>query len=210
MADWKTVGGQIASVGAPILGKIIGELIPIPGGGMLAEWGIRKLAEALGIPPIEATKPEVVATAIQNTPPDVLKAKLEAAEREAEDRYAALVKIHEATVEQNKESVKVIGQTQREEIARGVSPWHWRHQIGYCTLAFGWVTLAVFASAAFWRGVDVAALTALIGAVMPIFLTLAALNGYVAADTTALKIAAVTGQPTPTGIAAVVGTAKKG
>jgi hypothetical protein len=207
MADWKTVGGQVVAVGAPILGRIIGEFIPIPGGGLLAEWGIRKLGEALGVPATEAT-PDRLANEIQNVPPDVLKTKLETAEREAEDRWQALTAMHKATAEQNTASGAAINETQRAEIAAGVSWWHWRHQIGYCTLAFGWVTVVAFAAAMFWGGVNIPEVTALITAVMPVIGILAALNGYVAADTTALKMAAVTGQPQPSAAATIIEAVK--
>lgn len=205
MSDWKTVAGQLAGVGAPILGRIIGEFIPIPGGGMLAEWGIRKLTEALGIP--VDSSPASVANSIQNTPPDVLKTRLETAEREAEDRYQALTSMHKATAEQNTASATAINETVRAEVAAGVQWWHWRHLCGYLVFGGG-VMLMMGGAKILMFGGDLAALSALITALTPIYLALCALNGYVAADTTALRMAAITGQPTPTGTAAVIEAVK--
>jgi hypothetical protein len=206
MADWKAVGGQVVAAGAPILGKIIGEFIPIPGGGMLAEWGIRKLAEAIGVPAESAT-PAVLQNHMQNMPPDVLKTKLETAEREAEDRWQALTAMHKATAEQNTSIGQAINETQRAELAAGVSWWHWRHLCGYVVVGSGFLFMAGGGKILMFGG-DIAALTALITAITPIFLALCALNGYVAADTTALRVAAITGQPAPTGVAAVVEAVK--
>jgi hypothetical protein len=206
MADWKQIGGQVVAAGAPILGRIIGEFIPFPGGGTLAEWGIRKLAEALGIKPEDAT-PDSLGNAIQNTPSDVLQGKLAAAESEAKARWDAIAEIAKAHAEQNTASAQAINQTIREDNARGPSWWHWRHLIGYVTMAQGAVFVAGSAKIMFLGG-DIAALAALVTAITPIFLGLAALNGYVAADTTALKVAAITGQPAPTAVTAVVDAVK--
>jgi hypothetical protein len=206
MADWKQVGGQVVAAGAPILGRIIGEFIPIPGGGILAEWGIRKLAEAVGVPSDAAT-PANLSNAIQNTPPEVLKTRLETAEKEAASRYEALTAMHKATAEQNTAMGQAINETQRAELAAGVSWWHWRHLTGYVVAGSGFLFMAGGAKILMFGG-DIAALTALITAVTPIFLALCALNGYVAADTTALRIAAITGQPAPTATAAVIEAVK--
>src|SRR5262245_450949 len=113
MSDWKAIGGQVVAAGAPILGKIIGEFIPFPGGGMLAEWGIRKLVEALGLS-TDAT-PAVIANTIQNTPPDVLQAKLAAAEKEADAKWEAYARAAEAVAEVQKTSAAAINETQRTE-----------------------------------------------------------------------------------------------
>jgi hypothetical protein len=207
MADWKQIGAQLVAANAPALGRIVGEFIPFPGGGMLAEWGIRKLAEALGVAPEDAT-PDAVGNAMQNMAPDALAQKLAPAESEAAARWHAIADIAKAHAEQNTETAKAIGATQREEIARGVSWWHWRHLGGYVVVAFGLVVLAGCAKIMVLGG-DVAALAALVTAITPIFLALCALNGYVAADTTALKVAAITGQPAPSAVGAAIEAAKR-
>jgi hypothetical protein len=207
MPDWKTIGAQLIAANAPTLGRIVGEFIPFPGGGMLAEWGIRTLAEALGVHPDNAT-PEAIGNAVQNTPQAELARKLAAPESQAAARWAAVADIARAHAEQGAESAKAIGRTQREEIARGVSWWHWRHLGGYVVVAFGAVVLGGCAKIMLLGG-DVAALSALVTAITPIFLALCALNGYVAADTTALKVAAITGQPAPTAVGAVIDTVKR-
>jgi hypothetical protein len=210
MSDqWKRIGGMVLTAGAPILGKIVGELIPFPGGGMLAEWGINKLAEAFGVSPVEAaTNPTVLANAIQNTPAEERERKLRAIEVEAAEKWDAIEKIGVAQAEQGTKVAEAIGTTQREEIAKGVSWWHWRHLGGYVIIMFSLVILGGMTKI-MWAGGDVAALSALINAVTPIFLALCALNGYVAADSTALKVAAITGQAQPGVVATVVETVKK-
>ncbi len=192
MADWKTVGGKVVAAGAPILGRIIGEFIPIPGGGLLAEWGIRKLAEAIGVA-AEAATPDTLGNAIQNSRLTCSQ-KLETAEREAESRYGALVAMHKATAEQNTAIGQAIDETQRAELAVGVSFWHWRHRSATARSPSAGSRARVRLGDVRGRHL-VPGAAALINAVMPVILILAALNGYVAADTTALKIAAVTGQP---------------
>ena len=206
MSDWKKIGGQVIAAGAPILGKIIGEFIPLPGGGMLAEWGIRKLVEALGLSAEDAT-PAVIANTMQNMPAGELQQKLASVESEAAARWHAVAEVAKAHAEQNTETAKAIGLTQREEIARGVAWWHWRHLGGYVVVAFGMTMLAGSAKIMLLGG-DIAALSALITAITPIFLALCALNGHVAADSTALKVAAITGQPAHSTAGAIIEAVK--
>jgi hypothetical protein len=206
MADWKQIGGQAIAAGAPILGKIIGEFIPFPGGGMLAEWGIKKIAEALGVPEAEAT-PDRLANAAQNLPAGELERRLAPIEAEADEKWKAYARAAEAVADVQKANVTAIGETQRAEAAQGVRWWHWRHLIGYVTMAQGAVFVVGSAKIMFLGG-DIAALAALVTAITPIFLGLAALNGYVAADTTALRVAAITGQPQQGVVASAIDAVK--
>jgi hypothetical protein len=206
VADWKQVGGQAIAAGAPILGRIIGEFIPFPGGGFLAEWGIKKIAEVLGVPSVDAT-PETISNAIQNTPPDVLAQKFEAIEKEAVSRWDALAKIGVAHAQQNTETAKAINETIREETAQGPSWWHWRHLVGYVVVGNG-VMFMIGSAKLMMFGGDIAGLATLVTAITPIFLALCALNGYVAADTTALKVAAITGEAAPTVVGKVIEAVK--
>jgi len=84
----------------------------------------------------------------------------------------------------------------------GVSWWHWRHLNGYLVLWFGLVT-SLGMPAVMFGLMTAGELTALIGAITPVFVALCALAGYVAGDTTARKVAAVTGAA-PDGLASTV------
>lgn len=86
--NWKDLGGQLIKAGAPIIGTAIGG----PVGGVIGSGLGTILANALGV---EDT-PEAVSTAIQNTPPDQLQAKLAAAESEAAAKWPALAEIVKA------------------------------------------------------------------------------------------------------------------
>jgi hypothetical protein len=90
--DWKQLAGTLIAKGAPTLGQLIGEFIPVPFGGSLATWALNKLAEALGV---EAT-PEAVDEAINTRPASEVNAAIESAEREAIARWQALADIAKA------------------------------------------------------------------------------------------------------------------
>lgn len=80
--DWKDLGGSLIKAGAPIIGTAIGG----PIGGVIGSSLGTILANALGVP----DTPAAVEAAIQNTPPDLLQAKLSAAESEASAKWPAL------------------------------------------------------------------------------------------------------------------------
>jgi hypothetical protein len=90
--DWKQLAGTLIAKGAPTLGQLIGEFIPVPFGGSLATWALNKLAESLGV---EAT-PEAVDEAINTRPASEVNAAIEAAEKEAIARWQALADIARA------------------------------------------------------------------------------------------------------------------
>lgn len=73
--DWSTIGG-IVGPAAPTLGKVLGGLLPIPGGSLIGEAAGKIVAEVLGVPPT----PEAVGNAIQNGDPAVVSAALSEAE----------------------------------------------------------------------------------------------------------------------------------
>lgn len=96
--DWKDIGGQLIRAGAPIIGGAIGG----PIGGMIGGGLGNILANALGV---EET-PEAVDKAIRETPPDVLTAKLSAAEAEAQAKWPALAEMVKAQEEGRTERFK--------------------------------------------------------------------------------------------------------
>lgn len=189
--DWKAVA-QIAAPFAPTLGKILGGFIPFPGGAILGEWAGNAIATALGVP----ATPEAVGGAIQTMPADELNARLAAVESEAKARYDMMARVAEAEARDRTAQSQAINETQRAEIATGVSFWHWRHQIGYLVLFQGYCWTFAGAAALFGR-TDVASIVALMNASTVFTGGLFALLGYVAQDTTKLKTVAITGEAPP-------------
>jgi len=90
--DWKDLSGSLIGSGAPILGKIIGGLLPVPGGAFIGEAAGNMLAKALGV---EAT-PQAVSDALHNDASDITLAKIKAAEAEAVAKWPALAEMAKA------------------------------------------------------------------------------------------------------------------
>lgn len=191
--DWKDVGKIVAPL-APTLGGILGDLIPIPGGGMIGTAAGNLIAAALGVDPT----PDAVSNAIQNDPNAV--AKIQAAETEAQAKWPAIAEIAKAQYAANAAQSESINQTIRAEAEAKVPWWHWRHQLGYVVLLYALQQIfLVFWCAAGKMPADQLAMlfnstTVLTGGLL-------ALLGYVASDTTALKQTAMIGQA-PDGVIA--------
>ncbi len=75
--DWSAVGSLIGPM-APTIGSILGGFIPFPGGAVLGSLAGKMVASALGVPPT----PEAVHEAVTTGDPDIIKAKLAAADSE--------------------------------------------------------------------------------------------------------------------------------
>lgn len=97
--DWKDIVGPVLQQTAPAAARILLGQIPIVGpiigelAGKAAEQAIGELlGEKFGVPPT----PEAVGKAIQDMPSDVVVAKLQAAEAEAQARWPALVEMAKA------------------------------------------------------------------------------------------------------------------
>ena len=184
--DWKDVGKIVAPL-APTLGGILGDLIPIPGGGMIGTAAGNLIASALGVDPT----PDAVGAAMQNDPNAAVK--IQAAESEAAARWPALAEIAKAQYAANAAQSESINQTIRAE-AGNVSWWHWRHLLGYLVLLYGIEQVAAIAYSMFGKGVPPDQLAALFNSTAVFTAGLFALLGYVASDTTALKQTAITGK----------------
>lgn len=207
--DWsslKPIAGKLAEAGLPTLGNLLGDLLPIPGGAMVGqwagEWAGRAIAEALGVP----ATPEAVGAAINTLPPEVLQQKLAAAESEAVAKWEATARMAEAESADRTAQANAINETMREEGRQGVSWWHWRHLLGYVLVIFG-VELCVLVPFIALGRITAADAAALITALTPPLGILAALNGYVAQDTTKRMTVAMTGEhppPLASGIAKAV------
>lgn len=195
MTDWSPVAGLIRDI-APTLGGLIGSIAGPAGAAIGTATGraVGTLAEALGLPP--GAGPAEVEAAIKADPDAAAKIAVAEGDFRAEIARAMAAQASE------------IGQTQRAEIAAGVSWWHWRHLIGYAT---GLCLLAIVAPAC-WHMVraDASAILAivpLLGALAPIYLAAAGLNGYIASDTSRRTLAAH-GIETPTIAGAIAGAIK--
>ena len=199
--DWKSIAAIVAPL-APTLGKILGGLIPFPGGSILGEWAGNALATALGV----ANTPEAVGNAVQNMSPDQLQAKLDAVEQEASARWEAMARIAEAEAADRTAQSQAINETIREEAPR-VPWWHWRHLLGYVLVLLGVevVTLVPLVVTGKITAVDLAAI---ITALTPITGIFAALNGYIAQDNTKRLTTAITGEHAPSVTDQVVKTVK--
>lgn len=199
--DWKDLAGKLVKAGAPIIGTAIGG----PFGGLIGGALGSVLASALGT---DAT-PDAINDALDATPADILAGKLAAADSEAAAKWPALAEIAKAEAEDRTAQSRAINKTIQEELGK-VSWYHWRHLLGYAVLA--WVAsplpivlyLMGVGNLAVLNGV-VAALVSLI----PLIGIAAALNGYVAGDTTRQKIAAATGEAPPTMTETVKAVIKK-
>lgn len=199
--NWKDLGGQLIKAGAPIIGTAIGG----PVGGVIGSSLGTILANALGV---EDT-PEAVGKAIETMPAGELQAKLAAADSEAAAKWPALAEIAKSDNEARVAQTQVINETQRAEIAAGVSPWHWRHLIGYAALIWFLIPIPAFAMLTFrYDGAAVGQLTLLLQAAVPIYGFMCGLLGYIAHDTTRLKTVAITGEQQTGLIEKVVGAVK--
>ena len=115
--DWKDLAGPLVGAGAPVLGKILGGLLPIPGGSLVGEAAGNLLAKALGVAPT----PEAVNDALHNDSSDLTLAKIKAAEAEAVAKWPALAEMakaqHEAETAQFQAQLLDIQSARTRDIA---------------------------------------------------------------------------------------------
>jgi hypothetical protein len=188
--NWQDLGGSLIRAGAPIIGTALGGPIGGAIGGALG--GV--LASALGTEPT----PEAVSEAIATGNPADIQARLTAADNEAAAKWQAIVGIAQAEAQDRSAQSAAINETMREENGK-VSWYHWRHLLGYAVLA--WVVCPLPIILFYMLKGDVTLLNGIVAAVVsliPLIAIAAALNGYVASDTTRLKSIAMTGEPQPT------------
>jgi hypothetical protein len=191
--DWRSIAGVVAPL-APKLGAVLGTALFGPLGTTIGGLAGSAIATTFGT---DAT-PEAVGKAIAQDP----KAgdKLARLEELRGQEILAQAQAEIARAEQqgltSRENISQVNQTIREETAKGVSWWHWRHLLGYVPVALGLelVALVPFMAVGTLSAADVALL---VGAVTPPLAIFSGLLGYVAQDTSAVKVAAMTGQPVP-------------
>jgi hypothetical protein len=207
--DWRSIAGVVAPF-APKLGTVLGTALGGPFGAIIGGLAGNAIAGAFGV---EAT-PEAVGRAIAEDP----KAgdKLARLEEERGQEIVAQAQIEVARLEQAgltaRANITEINTTLREEIAHGVSWWHWRHLLGYLVLLYGLVGVAGMAKVIFYpaSGASAADLSALFNATTVFTGGIFALLGYVAADTTNRVNTAITGQHSAGGLMNTVRAAVTG
>lgn len=191
--DWKPLAGSLIKAGAPIIGgALLGPL-----GGLAGDMLGGIVASALGV----ENTPDAVNSAILNGDPATVNAALAKADSEAAAKWDAIARIAQSMADVDKANVEQINETIRAETASGVSWYHWRHLIGYVTVAWAVAVMPPFVWQ-LWKAdaVALAAVTTALTAATTFFGVLAALNGYVAQDTNKLKGIAITGEQPSGGI----------
>jgi hypothetical protein len=105
--DWTSVASQLAQLGLPILGRVLGGSIPVigpllgaGGGEAVGRLVAGAISKALGVPPT----PEAISNAIESGDTTEVVAKLKAIEAEAVVRWPALAQIEQS---QNTAEVEV-------------------------------------------------------------------------------------------------------
>ncbi|HEV2160252.1 hypothetical protein [Bradyrhizobium sp.] len=184
--DWKDVGKIVAPL-APTLGGILGDLIPIPGGGMIGTAAGNILAAALGVDPT----PDAVGAAIQNDPNAA--AKISAAETEAGAKWPALAEIAKAQFQANATEAESINATMRQELAAGQKWYAWRNLYGYSVGFEATATSWVILYALVFRPDIVRAVQDSLSFFLSWYGMRFGLLGYIHNQATVEKVAAVTG-----------------
>ncbi len=199
MTSWVDLASLVAPH-APTLGKMLGSVLPIPGGALVGEWAGGVLARQFGVPPT----PEAVANAINTAPPGQVSSALINAEQEAADKWAALAEMAKAEAAAHTAGAQAVNETMRAEVTANISPLHWRHVLGYVVTAWYVVPLPGLAFLFFRQDPAMIAQTAtLLSAMSAFILGGSALLGAVAWDTSRFKEAIATGTPRQTVAAAV-------
>lgn len=121
--DWKEIAGKVIAAGAPTLGQMLGDALPIPFGGSMGRWAGEYLATLLGVPPT----PDAVSTAIDDATPTQISDVMARAEAEAVAKWQALAEMAKAQAEVGKAQVEQVNESIRAETAAGDGWWgKWR------------------------------------------------------------------------------------
>lgn len=176
--DWKVVGTLLATT-APMAGKILGGLIPFPGGSLIGEQFGKIIARQFGV----AETPAAVAGAISANPNEVVLAKINQAIEIARVEVAGFVDIEKAYLHTVEVSLTQVGATMRAEI--GHEHWFfngWRPAAGWVFVLYAAVfgailMVAAVASAFFDKTQALDRLTAAWPIFAAYFATLAAMVG---------------------------------
>jgi hypothetical protein len=133
--DWAGLAELVAPI-APTLGRALGNTLPIPFGGSIGQAAGEALAGALGV----AADPNVIATTLQQTPSDVVKAQLADVEAAAQAKFAAIAEQAKAEASVGAAQVAAVGETQRAELITG----EWYQRWWRPALMFLWAATMPF------------------------------------------------------------------
>lgn len=194
--DWKDLAGKLIALGAPVIGTALGGPLGGTLGGVLGNL----VASALGV---EST-PEAVDEALNTSDIQTVQNALSSADQVAVSKMDALVKLAESEAKIQIANSEQVNATIQSENARDaqigkVSWWHWRHLIGYATLA--WIVGPLPPIMWFMVRGDIPVFNAIVAgtvALIPWVAIAAGLNGFIARDTTIQKQVAATGEAQPT------------
>lgn len=199
--DWKALGGQLIRAGAPLIGGALLGPLGSTAGELLGGF----VASQLGV----ENTPDAISNAIATGDPASVSVALSKAESEAAAKWDAIARIAESMAQADKTNIEQVNETIRAEIGAGVSWYHWRHLLGFVTLAWFALPLPPIIYH-MWIG-NLTALNGIVAALVsliPIIAIAAGLNGYVAQDTSKLKGIAITGEQ-PSGIVSSIVKAVK-
>lgn len=219
--NWKKLAGPLAAAGAPILGQLIGDALPIPFGATIGGQLGKMLASAFSAD----ETPESVQRAIEATPPDERAQKLTALTEEAKFKWPAMAQMAEAAARADEARFAMqialaqqVGQTARAEVISDDPVVRRARPINLYGFTFNCVLGALaFAAALLWAiskydaqgaALVIGGLVALFGAYTA-FLGVQAFpaTGYVNARSDDKQVAAGF-KPPPRGVAAAVAAFK--
>lgn len=200
----KRLAGQLIAAGAPTLGQLIGDLLPlpIPGKSSLITWALQQAAAQLGA---AAETPEAISAAIEATPAAT------AAERLApvESAISAEVERIRAQAEVAKTALAEVNASIRAEAATRDGWWGtWRTILAY-ELALecpAWAALMMWAIVA-GRIADLVAAASILTVWWGARFGVLGVHVWTGSNE---RQTAITGQPIPGVVGAVVGAVKRG
>lgn len=131
--DWKDIAPIVGAV-APTAGKILGGLIPFPGGSLIGEQFGRIIAQTLGVP----ADPAAVKTALEADTNKAIAVINSATER-ARIEVDGFVRYEEAVQKTIQTSIEQTNQTMRVELLPENRHWFftgWRPAAGWTLVVF--------------------------------------------------------------------------
>lgn len=145
--DWKTIAPLVGAV-APFAGKLLGDIIPFPGGAIIGEQFGKIIARQFGVP----ETPAAVAAAIAANPNEVVLAKINQAIETARIEVQGFVEIEKAYLHAVEVGLMQTGETMRLEVRPENRHWFftgWRPACGWVLVAHAFTFGCMLAIATF-------------------------------------------------------------
>ena len=187
--DVASAAGPLLTKNAPLIGSLLGGLIPIPGGSAIGSEVGAMLANAFGV----ANTPEAVSNAINSDPNAA--AKVAAAEDAAQSKWPALAQIATAQFQSNAAQSDNINATMRAELSAGQKWWSWRNVYGYSVGIEATATSWVILYSLVWNPTIFHNVSDSLSFFLSWYGMRFGLLGYIQNQASSEKVAAVTGQP---------------